>query len=86
VFFSHGVRLSPIGTAVSVWPAVPAPDNNVEYGAVGGMKIGRGNRSTRRKLAPVPFFPPQIPYDQTRAQTQAAAVGPATNRLSYGTA
>jgi hypothetical protein len=28
-----------------------------EYGAVGGMKIGRGNRITRRKQAPVPLSP-----------------------------
>jgi hypothetical protein len=27
----------------------------------GGMKIGRGNRSTRRKPAPAPLCPPQIP-------------------------
>jgi hypothetical protein len=26
-----------------------------EYGAGGGIKIGRGNRSIRRKLAPVQF-------------------------------
>jgi hypothetical protein len=38
------------------------------------MKIGRGNRSTRRKPAPAPLFPPQIPLDQTRARTRAAAV------------
>jgi hypothetical protein len=43
--------------------------------AIGGMKIGRGNRSTRRKPAPAPFCPPQIPLDQTRARTRAAAVG-----------
>jgi hypothetical protein len=33
-----------------------------EYGAAGGVKIGRGNRSSRRKPASVPFCPPQIPY------------------------
>jgi hypothetical protein len=27
------------------------------------MKIGKGNRSTRRKLAPAPLCPPQIPHD-----------------------
>jgi hypothetical protein len=27
------------------------------YGAVGGMRIGRGNRTTRRKTAPVPIYP-----------------------------
>jgi hypothetical protein len=45
-----------------------------ECGAVGRM-IGRGNRSTRRKPAPMPHFPPQIPHDPTRARTRAAPVG-----------
>jgi hypothetical protein len=39
------------------------------------MKIRRGNRSTRRKPAPAPLCPPQIPLDQTRDRTRAAAVG-----------
>jgi hypothetical protein len=34
-----------------------------DCGAIGGMKIGRGNRSTRRKLASMPLRPPQIPHD-----------------------
>jgi hypothetical protein len=34
-----------------------------DYGAVGGMKIGGGNRS-----APVPLCPAQIPYDLTMAR------------------
>jgi hypothetical protein len=34
-----------------------------DYGEIGGMKIGRGNRSTRRKRAPTPICPPQIPHD-----------------------
>jgi hypothetical protein len=38
-------------------------------------KIGRRNRSTRRKSAPAPLRSPQIPLDQTRVQTQDAAVG-----------
>jgi hypothetical protein len=29
-----------------------------ERGAVGGLRIGKGNRSTRRKPAPVPLSPP----------------------------
>jgi hypothetical protein len=37
--------------------------------------IGTENRSTRRKPAPAPLCPPQIPLDQTRARTRAAAVG-----------
>jgi hypothetical protein len=27
------------------------------------MRTGRGSRSTRRKPAPVPIRPPQIPHD-----------------------
>jgi hypothetical protein len=46
-----------------------------DYGAIGGMKIGKGNRSTRRKPAPAPLCPPQITLDQTRDRTPAAAVG-----------
>jgi hypothetical protein len=30
-------------------------------GAIGGMKIGRGNQSTRRKPTPAPLCPPQNP-------------------------
>jgi hypothetical protein len=59
-----------------------------ESGEVGGMGIGKRNRSTRRKRASVPLCPPQIPHNMSRAGTRAAAVGgkAATNRLSYGTA
>jgi hypothetical protein len=46
-----------------------------EYGAFGGMKIGRGNRSTRRNPAPVPFSLPHIPHDPTWDRTRAPAVG-----------
>jgi hypothetical protein len=59
------------------WPIVPAPDDDDddECGAVGGMRIGRGNRSTRRKPAQAPLFKPQIPHDPTWDRTRAAAVG-----------
>jgi hypothetical protein len=43
-----------------------------DCGASGGMKIGRGNRSTGRKPAPAPLCPSQIPIDQTRDRTRAA--------------
>jgi hypothetical protein len=51
--------------------------NDGDCGAIGGLKISKGNRSTRRKknLTPAPFYPPQMPYEQTRARNQAAAVG-----------
>jgi hypothetical protein len=34
-----------------------------DYGEIGGIKIGRENRSTRRKPDPAPFCPPKIPHD-----------------------
>jgi hypothetical protein len=44
-------------------------------GEIGGMGIGRGNRSTRRKPTLVPLRPPQIPHDLTWARTRANTVG-----------
>jgi hypothetical protein len=71
-----GVRLSPLGTAVTTDLLYePQMIDEGDCRAIGGMKFGRGNRSTRRKPAPAPLCPPQIPHDQTRARTLAAAVG-----------
>jgi hypothetical protein len=52
---------------------------------IGVIMIGRGNRSTRRKPAPVPLGTPQTPH---AARTEPGRRGekPASNRLSYGTA
>jgi hypothetical protein len=44
-----------------------------EYGAFGGIRIDRGNRSTRRKPAPIPLCPPQTPHDLTWVLTREAA-------------
>jgi hypothetical protein len=69
------VRLSPLGTAATTGLLYqPQIIDECDCGAVGGMKIGRVNRSTRRKPAPVPLCSPQIPHDLTRARTPAAAV------------
>jgi hypothetical protein len=51
-----------------------------ECRAVGGMRIGRGNRSSRRKFAAVPLCPPENPYDLKRDRTRAAVVK--TRRLT----
>jgi hypothetical protein len=67
-------KLGPIGTSAAEWPIVPAP-GDYDDGEYGGMKIGNGNRSTRRKPAAAPLCPRQIPPDPTRARTRAAAVG-----------
>jgi hypothetical protein len=56
------------------WFIIPVP-GDYEDREFGGMKIGRGNRSTRRKPAPTPLCLPQIALDQTGARTRAAAVG-----------
>jgi hypothetical protein len=53
----------------------PRMRDDVDCGAVGGMRISKGNRSTRRKPAPVPLFPLQIPRDLTWASIRAAVVG-----------
>jgi hypothetical protein len=59
-----------LGTSATELPIVPAP-GDYDDKEFGGMKIGRGNRSIRRKPAPAQLCLPQIPLDQTRA----AAVG-----------
>jgi hypothetical protein len=65
---------------------VPAP-GDYDDGEFGGIKIGRGNRSTRRKPATAPLCPPQIPIEQTPGSNPGRRGGkPATNRLSYGAA
>jgi hypothetical protein len=69
-----GVRLSPLGTSATVGLLYQPRMIDDDYGAVGGMRIGRGNRSTQRKPAPVPLCPPQIPHDLTRDGSRAAAV------------
>jgi hypothetical protein len=59
-------KLGPLGTSATHWRIVPAP-GDCEDGEFGGMN-GRGNRSTRRKPAPVP-------HDLTWARNLATAVG-----------
>jgi hypothetical protein len=70
-----GVRLSPLGTSATVDLLYQPRMIDDEFGVVGGMRIGRGNRSTRRKPAPVPLWPPQIPHDLTWDRARAAAMG-----------
>jgi hypothetical protein len=74
-----GVRLSPLGTSATVGRLYQPRMIDDDYGAVSG------NLSTRRKPAPVPLCPPQIPHDLT-SNPGCHGGKPATNRLSYGTA
>jgi hypothetical protein len=70
------VGLSPLSTAATSGLLYkPQLIDEGDCGAVGEKKNGRGNRNTRRKPAPAPLCPPQIPHDQIRARTRVAAVG-----------
>jgi hypothetical protein len=55
-----GVQLGPLGTVATNRPIVPTPGD--DDGEIGGIMIGRGNRSARRKPAPVPLCAPQTPH------------------------
>jgi hypothetical protein len=68
-----GIQMGPLSTAATNRPTVPTPCDYVNE-EIGGMMIGRGNRSTRRKSVPVPLCPPQIPHS-ARTRTRTAAVG-----------
>jgi hypothetical protein len=81
------VRLSRLGAATTtglLYQHQMIEDG--DCGAVGGMKIGRGNRSTWRKPAPAPLRP-QISDDPDLGSNPGRRGGKAaTNRMSYGTA
>jgi hypothetical protein len=77
--------LGPFGTAATNRPIVPVPFD-YDDGKIGGMMTGRGNRSTRRKPAPLPLCLPQTPHSYLDANPSRRCGKPATNRLSYDTA
>jgi hypothetical protein len=63
-------------------PTVLAP-SDYDDGEIGEMMISRGDRSTRRKPAPVSLCPPQKLCPDANPSRRGGK--PATNRLSYGT-
>jgi hypothetical protein len=61
IIIISGVGLSPLGTAATSGLLYkPQMIDECDCGAIGGMKIGRGNRRTWRKPAPAPLCQPQI--------------------------
>jgi hypothetical protein len=80
-----GVQVRPLGTAATNRP-IETASADYDDGKIGGMMIVRGNRSTRRKPAPVPLCPPQTPHACPDANPGRCGGKPATNRLSYGMA
>jgi hypothetical protein len=70
------VRLGPLGTAVTTGLLYqPQMIDDCDCGEIGGMKVVRRNRTTRRKPAPLPLCSSQIPHDLSQARTWAATVG-----------
>jgi hypothetical protein len=53
--------LGPLGAAATNRPIMPA-QGDYDDGEIGRVMIGKGNRSTLRKLAPVSFCSPQTPH------------------------
>jgi hypothetical protein len=79
-----GVQLDPLGTAATSWPIVATP-GEYDDGEIGGMMIGKENRSTRRKPAPVPLCPTQTPHALPGREPGLRGGKPAANHLSYST-
>jgi hypothetical protein len=79
-------KLGPLGTSATEWPIVPAPCD-YDDGEAGGMKIGRGNGSARRKSAPSATLSTINPTWLDPVLNPGSRGGkPATNSLSYGAA
>jgi hypothetical protein len=74
-FFFYMIMLPASTAATSGLLYQPQMIGEGNYGAIAGIKIGKENRNTRRKPAPAPLCPPQIPLDQTRDRIRAATVG-----------
>jgi hypothetical protein len=73
--------VGPLGTAATNRPIVPTP-GDYDDGEIGGVMIGKGSRSTRRKPAPVSLCPPQIPNVCPEANPGRRGGKSATNHLS----
>jgi hypothetical protein len=63
IIILSGVEPESLGTAATAGLLYQPPMiRDGDCGENDGMKIGMGNRSTRRKPAPAPLCPPQIPH------------------------
>jgi hypothetical protein len=79
-----GVRLSPLGTSATVGLLYQPRMIDEDYGEVSGMRIGRGNRSTRRK--PATMSTTNTTWPDLGSNQGRRGGKPATNCLTYDTA
>jgi hypothetical protein len=74
--FSYGVRLSPLGTAATVWAIVPAPDDRwCRMWSSLWNENWQGKSKYSGKTSPVQLCPLQIPHNLTRTRTRSSALG-----------
>jgi hypothetical protein len=66
--------LGPLGNAATNRPIVPTP-GDYDDGEIGGMMIGKGNRSAMKKTCPNATLSTTNPTCSARTRTRAAAVG-----------
>jgi hypothetical protein len=75
-YYKTRTCLTPLGTADTTRLLhQPQMIDDSDCGAIGGINIGRGNRSTLSKPTLAPLCLPQIPHDKTRTRTRVTAVG-----------
>jgi hypothetical protein len=82
-YYSWGeVRPSQLGTSAIV--SLLYQRIISDRGAFGGIRIGRGNRITRRKPVPLPLYPPKISHDLAWHRTLATVEGSQQHVLWHG--
>jgi hypothetical protein len=86
--FSHRMRVSPLGTAATVWPIVPAPDDRSWWLWSSRWNANwHGKQKYSEKNCPVATVYTTNPTSPDLGLNPGRCCGkPATNRLSYGTA
>jgi hypothetical protein len=81
IMYSHGVRLSPLDTAATVWPIVPTPDDRW------WLWSNQWNANWQGKPCPSATLSTTNPtWPDPDSNPGCRGGKPATNRLSYGTA
>jgi hypothetical protein len=87
-FFSHGVRVNPFGTAATVWPDVPAPDDRWWWLCSNRWNVnwqGKSKYPEKTCLSAILFSTNPTLHDPGSNASRLSGK-PATNRLSYDTA